>query len=57
MLIENVADVNAAEKDKWTALYFAAQDGHADVVKVLIQNGMKSAQHSTTQLRMDMLTL
>ena len=26
-------------KDKWTALHIAAQEGHVDVVKVLLQNG------------------
>ena len=26
-------------KDKWTALHYAAQKGHVDVAKVLIQNG------------------
>jgi len=33
------ADVNAAEKDGWTALHWAAMEGHTDVVRLLLQNG------------------
>ena len=65
VLIQNGADVNAVDKDKWTALHFAAEKGHVDVAKVLIQNGAdvnavdekKNGRHFTSQLRMDMLTL
>jgi hypothetical protein len=39
VLIENGADVNAVDKDKWAALHLAAQNGHVDVVNVLIQSG------------------
>jgi len=41
VLLQNDADVNAVEKDKWTALHIAASYGHVDVVNVLIQNGAK----------------
>ena len=27
------------DKNKWTPLHYAAQNGHVDVAKVLIQNG------------------
>jgi hypothetical protein len=39
MLIQNGADVNAVQKTNWTALHWAANYRHVDVVKVLIQNG------------------
>ena len=39
MLIEDNAEVNAVDDDKWTALHLAAEKGHVDVAKVLIQNG------------------
>ena len=32
--------MNAVGKDKWTPLHFAARDGHVDVAKVLLQNGV-----------------
>ena len=38
VLIQNDADVNAVDKDKWTPLHYAATK-HVDVAKVLIQNG------------------
>ena len=39
VLIENGADMNAVQKDKWSALHFVAQNGYVDIAKVLIQNG------------------
>ena len=39
MALQNGAGVNAVEDDKWTALHWAAQDGHTDVAKMLLQNG------------------
>lgn len=38
-LIQNGADVNAVDKDKWTPLHKAAWIGHAQLAKVLIKNG------------------
>ena len=39
LLIEDNAEVNAGDDDEWTALHLAAEKGHVDVAKVLIQNG------------------
>ena len=39
VLIENNADVNAVDEEKFPVLHYAAQDGHVDVAKTLIQNG------------------
>ena len=39
VLIQNGADVNAVQKDRWTVLDLAVKFGHIDFVKVLIQNG------------------
>jgi ankyrin repeat protein len=36
-LIEKGADVNAAAKDGWTALMYAAYVGHADTTSFLIE--------------------
>ena len=33
------ADVNAADQRRWTPLHFAAQERHAEIAKLLIQNG------------------
>ena len=38
-LILNRADVNAVDRNKWTALHFASLHGHVDVARVLIENG------------------
>ena len=65
VLIQNGADVNAVDKDKWTALAQRMQEaGHVDVVKVLIQNGADvnavdetNGQHFTVQLTSGMMTL
>ena len=39
MLIQNGADVNAAELRIQTALHGAALNGHVEIVKALLQNG------------------
>ena len=39
MLIEDSAEVNAGDEIERTALHWAAEKGHVDVAKVLIQNG------------------
>ena len=39
LLIEDKAEVNATDEDERTPMHFAALKGHADVAKVLIQNG------------------
>ena len=39
VLIQNGADVNAVDKDKWRRHFTTQLNGHVDVVKVLIQNG------------------
>ena len=38
-LIENLADVNALNKNGYTALMFASLNGHTDIVKLLIEKG------------------
>jgi ankyrin repeat protein len=35
------ADVNAKDRDGWTALMFAAVKGHTDIVRVLRQAGAR----------------
>jgi ankyrin repeat protein len=38
-LVEHDADINAREpRQNWTALHFAARDGLADVVRLLLEN-------------------
>ena len=37
--IENSADVSAKNKKGKTALRFASQNGHLDIVKYLVENG------------------
>jgi ankyrin repeat protein len=37
-LIQNGADVNAKDEDRWTALMRAAGNGHMDVVCFLIEH-------------------
>jgi len=40
MLVENGANVNIKDSgQKWTALHFAAREGHADIVEFLIESG------------------
>src|SRR5439155_24639342 len=39
LLIQNGADVNLREpKQQWTALHFAAREGRAEIVKLLLDN-------------------
>ena len=38
-LLSAGADVNAADKDGWRALMFAADRGHAEIVKILLSAG------------------
>ena len=40
VLIQNGAKVNAVDKDNWTALRVAAENGHVDVAKLFIQYGV-----------------
>ena len=39
LLIQN-ANVNQSEKDGWTALHFAAQEGFLDGIRLLLENGV-----------------
>lgn len=39
MLIENGANLEDKEEHGWTSIYIAAQNGHVEVVKVLIKKG------------------
>lgn len=39
LLIAKGADLNVQDRDRWTALHWAAHKGHADVVELLIANG------------------
>ena len=38
-LVEDGANINAKNKDSWTALMWASLNGHLEVVKYLIENG------------------
>jgi ankyrin repeat protein len=38
-MFAGATDVNAKNNGGWTALMFAARNGHADTVKLLIENG------------------
>jgi len=49
LLIAKGADVNATDTDKMTALYHAAQFGHADTVRLLLDSG------ATTERRADFM--
>ncbi|TMW64309.1 hypothetical protein Poli38472_012931 [Pythium oligandrum] len=39
MLAKNLVDVNFVDADNCSAIYYAAANGHADVLKVLLANG------------------
>ena len=39
VLVKNGANVNAVDWMEQAALHYAAQDGHVDVAKLLLQNG------------------
>ena len=40
LLIKNGANVRVCEPEQqWTALHFAAREGHSDIVKLLLENG------------------
>ncbi len=38
-IIEAGIDVNAEDKNGWTALMFASQEGHTDIARLLLKNG------------------
>jgi len=38
-LIEHGADVNSEDEDNWTALLFAAKEGHDEIVSELLDHG------------------
>jgi len=38
-LLEQKAEINAKDKNSWTALMFAAKDGYPAIVEMLIQRG------------------
>ncbi|MFH1096665.1 MAG: ankyrin repeat domain-containing protein [Candidatus Desantisbacteria bacterium] len=44
-LIDKGAKVNAKDKDGLTALIFATQNGHTEIVRLLKQSGAKSIWH------------
>jgi hypothetical protein len=45
LLIQSGANVNAQDKDMWTALMFAAQSGNIEIAKLLIQSGANCSGH------------
>ena len=45
-LLQNKADINAANLEKWGPLSFASEKGHADMVKFLLQNGANTEQQN-----------
>ncbi|KEY73072.1 hypothetical protein S7711_06145 [Stachybotrys chartarum IBT 7711] len=46
-LQDRMADINAHNEDKETALYVACREGHADKVKVLLDNGANQSLSDT----------
>ena len=34
-----VADINTKGADQWVALHYAANEGHGDIIEVLIEKG------------------
>lgn len=36
-----VADINTKGADDWTALHFASNEGHGDIVEALIEKSIK----------------
>ena len=41
LLISKGCDINAADKDGENALHVASKEGHKDIVKLLIEKGIK----------------
>jgi ankyrin repeat protein len=39
LLLKKGADIEAKDKDEWTALHEAAQNGHEAVVQLLLKKG------------------
>ena len=51
---ENGADVNACDEDYQTTLHWAAEGGHIDVVRWLVENGPMSTPVMKTTRRLCM---
>ncbi|OHX00918.1 serine threonine-protein kinase [Colletotrichum incanum] len=46
MLLENGADANVSNKDRWAPILLASHTGHIEVVKLLLEKGAEATDSS-----------